>query len=423
MIKKNLILLYQNKKKRNFFIYGLGQVFNLLSPLVVAPIIVSVCNVDGFGKVGLGFAMSLFLILIVDYAFDVKGTKLVSENRNSPKDLEKILSTTIFTKIVLFLISFFIAFILIFSFEFFYQEKKLFLLSLIIVFAQVFNPVWFLQGIENFSLVSILNIGSKSMYVMLVFFLIKNSNDYIYVNFFLGFSSLFFNLLGLFVIKYKYNFVMVKPKLFEIKQILTTDFSFCISQLFLSVRQLSPLVLTSYFLGFTIAGQYKVIEQVVNLFRTFIQVYLKFFYPSVCFKSKNDSHLGFSFWKKYSGFNVIFVSLMLMIIFIFSDFILRFFHLSERSIEQLSHLFKFSLLISLFMSISLPLEQLMFVKEKNKQYIKTTIFVTIINVIIILCFIKKLELTAVISSLIIAELFFILFYFNFTNSKIIKENE
>lgn len=410
MVKQKINDLIRDKSKRNFFIYGLGQSFNLLSPLLVAPLIISICGVESFGKIGLGFALTLFLILIVDYSFDIKGTKQIAENRHDNQKLEKILNTAIFTKIVLLAISLTIAVLLITFVPFFNQEKSLFFISLIIVIAQAFNPVWFLQGIENFTLVSILNICSKITYVLLLFCFITKKGDYILVNFFLGFSALVFNILGLVIIKNQLHFKVVRPKYIEVKEILTTDFSFCLSQLVLSVRQLSPLVFCGYFLGFAVAGYYKVLEQVITLFRTFIQVFLKFFYPGVCYKFVIDKSDGFSFWKKYTTFNIGFVFISLLIIFGFSDTILRFFHLSETAINEMGFVFRFSLFISFLMAFSLPLEQLMFVMNKNRYYIRITIFVTAINLITLVFLIKILELNGIIISLLISEVLFITLY-------------
>jgi O-antigen/teichoic acid export membrane protein len=411
MIKRTLLSLIRDKNKRNFFIYGLGQAFNLLSPLIVAPYIVSVCKEEGLGKVGLGFALSLFLILIVDYAFDVKGTKQVAENRDNRDELEKILSTTIFTKILLFGLALLISLLLVSFVPFFSQEKTLFLFSLSIVFAQVFNPVWFLQGIEEFPIVSMINIASKVLYVVLVYMFVAHKGDYILVNLFLGTSSFIFYVSGLFIIKRKFNFGIIPPAFEEVRHILKTDFSFCVSQLFLSARQLSPLVLTGYFLGFYVAGQYKILEQILTLFRTFIQVFLKFFYPSVCYKIIKDIREGFSYWKKYTLFNIAFVCCMLCIIFVFSENILRFFHLSESSVQQLNLVFRISLLVSMMMSVSIPLEQLMFVANRNKIYIRITIFVTVINVSLILILINQMYLMGIIISLIVSEILFISLYF------------
>ena len=399
------------KVKANFIIYSIGQAFNLLSPLVVAPYIVKTCHIEGFGKVGLGFALSMFLILIVDYAFDIKGTKQVSESRSDKNELERILSTTLYTKFFLFSIALLIGTLLIYCIPFFYSEKKLFFFSLTIVFAQVFNPVWFLQGLEDFKKSSLVNVFSKSIYIILIFSFIKQENDYFLVNFVLGLSTLCCNTIGLIVIKYKYEFNFIKPNFKVVKTILKQDFSFCISQLFLSTRQLSPMLLSSYFLGYSIAGQYKIVEQVITLYRTFIQVYLKYFFPSVCYKISINPREGFRYWKKYVSFNFIVVVASLFVMYFFTIPILQFFNVSAENIISIARIFRFTLIIPLLMALSLYLEQLMFVTNKNKVYIRIAIFVTIVNIFLIVSLINSLALIGVIVAIAISEILFIALYF------------
>lgn len=425
MVKEKIRELVTDKNKQNFLIYGVGQVFNLLSPLIVAPIIILRCQAAGFAKVGLGFAMALFLILIVDYAFDIKGTKAASENRNESKVLEKLLSTTIFTKMFLFACVFSLVALLVLFSPFFYQEKSLLFLSLTIVLAQVFNPIWFLQGIENFKMISLINIASKVVYVGLILLFISKPDDYILVNLFLGASSFIFNLVGLIYIKRKHKFKIVRPSFLAVKTILVADFTFCISQLFLSARQLSPLLLVIYFLGFSLAGQYRVIEQIVNLFRTFSQVFLKFFYAQACYKFIVDADAGLEYWKKYTLVNIGLISVAVIFLMSCSTFVLHYFNLSQESINELDFLFKMGLIISFLMSFSLPLEQLMFIQDKSKVYIKIAIFATIVNIGLILLLIKRFELLGIISTLIISEFLFIAFYFYnaFLHTKKLIKNE
>ena len=63
------------------------------------------------------------------------------------------------------------------------------------------------------------------------------------------------------------------------------------------------------------------------------------------------------------------------------------------------------------MSVTLSLEQLMFIRSKNKVYVKITIFVTILTILLLLLLINKMQLLGIIITLIIAELFSIIFYF------------
>lgn len=403
-----------NESKAHFFIYGIGQAFNLVSPIIIAPYIISVCSLASFGKVGLAFAFALFLLLVVDYAFDIKGTKKVSENRNDLIVLQDILFTTVYTKIILVVIAFLLAIILISSIPLFASERTLFFLSFVIVFAQVFNPIWFLQGLEDFKTSSWLNILSKLTYVSLVFCLVKIKSDYIYVNFLLGFSSLIFNLIGLIIIRKRYNFKFVQPKISVIKNILVKDFSFCISQLFLSLRQLSPMFLLSYFFGFNLAGQYKIIEQIISLFRTFSQVYLKYFFPRLCYKTTLSINDALIFWRKNLLILLIGVIIALFLIFLSSQQIISFFNIAIEENVGLIRVMKFSLIIPLLMVFSLSLEQLMLAFNKNRGYIKTTISVTIINFILLLILTPIFELHGIIFSLVIAEVFFIFLYYKNT---------
>lgn len=404
-----------NKVSKNFIFYGTGQAFNLLSPLLIVPYVISVCGVANFGKTGLSFGLSLFLILIVDYAFDIKGTKLVSESRENIKGIQQSLFTIIYTKIILVSIAFFLLLLLIYSLPLFRDEKILFLFSFSIVIAQVFNPQWFLQGIEDFKTSGIINILSKIFYVILVFSLINSTNDYNYVNFYLGISSLLFNLLGIFIIQNRFKFNFQKPIFFEIKKILKTDFFFCVSQLFLSLRQLSPLFIVSYLLGFSVAGQYKVVEQIISLFRTLNQVYLKYFFPRLCFKIKESRNEALIFWKKYVLLLMVFVVFFCLLLFIFSLQIITFFNISK----TINDLFRFSLTLPVLMVFSLALEQTMFTNNNNKNYIRITIFVTIVNIITLLFLASILNLNGVIMSIIVAELFFIFLYFK--NSILLKK--
>ncbi len=406
-----------NKISKNFIVYGVGQAFNLLSPLLIVPYIISVCGIANFGKIGLSFGLSLFLILIVDYAFDIKGTKMISENRDEIRTIEQKLFTVIYTKTVLVCIAFFTLLILVNSIPLLSKEKPLFLFSFSIVLAQVLNPQWFLQGLEDFKTASLINILSKLFYVFLVFILVKNNEDYIYVNFYLGLSSLLINFLGLFIIQNKYNFNFHRPNFIEIKKILKSDFLFCVSQLFLSLRQLSPLFIVSYLLGFSVAGQYKVIEQIISLFRTFNQVYLKYFFPRLCYKIKQAKSDALIFWKKYVTILSIFVVIFSLLLFVFSTHVITFFNVSI----DINSLFRFSLILPLLMVFSLALEQTMLINSNNKNYIRITIFVTAANIIALLILAPILKLNGVIISIILAELFFIFLYFK--NSILFKKNK
>ncbi|RZL46887.1 MAG: hypothetical protein EOP00_13575 [Pedobacter sp.] len=399
------------KVSNKFIVYGLGQAFNLVTPVLIAPYLIFVCNIDGFGKIGTAFAFALFFILIVDYGFDIKGIKKISESRNSPEQLEHELVTTLYTKFFLFLFAALVGTLFVFLLPYFRDEYLLFLFSLIIVFAQVFNPVWFLQGLEDFYTSSIVNASSKVIYVALVFTCIRISEDYIYVNLLLGLSSLTVNIIGLIYIfrKNKFKFLTIDFKL--ISQTLKNDFSLCISQLFLSLRQISPVFIVGYFFGYSVAGQYKIIDQIISLYRTFSQVFLRFFYPQLSFRLSQNSRKALLYWKRYAFVLFCGVLISSLLLFIFTEQVLLFFRVENNVIPQLKGVFQMALIVPLSMGLSLPLEQLMFGLLNSRLYFKITFFVTVFNLVTILVFIKFFDLSGIIASIFLSEILFVYLYY------------
>lgn len=418
MLYKMLIKFFFAKVSNKFLVYGAGQAFNLVTPVLIAPYIIYSCNLDGFGKVGIAFSFALFFILIVDYGFDIKGIKKVSESRNNFQELEYELVSTLYNKLFLFVIAASLAVICIFIFPYFNNELLLFVFSLTIVFAQVFNPVWFLQGLENFYISSIVNACSKIIYVILIFAGIKVADDYIYVNLYLGLSALTVNIIGLIFVFRKYKFKLVPFNFKLLFQILKQDFSICISQLFLSLRQIAPVFIIGYLFGFTLAGQYKIIDQVISLYRTLSQVFLKFFYPQLCFKLIENRQNAVLYWKKYVAILFLGVIFSALLLFFFSNSVLFFFRVDPHVIKQMQITFQTALIIPIAMVFSLSLEQLMFGLHNNKLYFKITFFVTIINVVTIILFSKFFYLSGIIVSIFLSELAFIYLYYRgvFKNS-------
>jgi O-antigen/teichoic acid export membrane protein len=173
---------------------------------------------------------------------------------------------------------------------------------------------------------------------------------------------------------------------------------------------LSPLFLASYFFGFSLAGQYKIIEQIISFFRTLIQVYLKFFFPKLCFKVTHSLTEAVLFWKKYRLLLLSGVVPVLVVFYFFTEYIIQYFNVSLENNLELITVLRISLLIPILMVFSLSFEQLMFTFNKNKRYIQITIFVTTSNILLLLILAPILNLYGMIFSLIISEILFIILY-------------
>jgi O-antigen/teichoic acid export membrane protein len=402
--------VFNKKKIKDFIIYGFGQAVNLVSPLLVMPLVILVCGQESFGKIGVGFSLALILNGVIDYGSYINGVKTISINRENHKILEENFKAIYFSKFLLLLLVLFLFSILFITIPFFAREKQLFFYSLLIVVGQFINPIWFFQGIENFKWISFVNILSKSIYIILVVFFIKEKNDYKYVNLFLGIGSIIGNFIGLIWLIKKYSFSIGSFQFSSAIKILKEEFSFSASQVFLSLYQFFPIILISYIGGDFMAGQYRVIDQIIMLFKTYLNMFFYFVYANICFELNKNIKKGILAWKQYNGANFILIALLLLFVFINLEFILSYTKIGKNQVAEIISYTIVALFIPLLTAISQPLRQLMFAFNKNKIYIKITILTTILNLLLLILLIKGIGLKGAFASIIITEMIIILLY-------------
>ena len=128
MFKSKYLNVLQNNRIKNFVIYGSGQIINLISPLLVMPYLVSICEKEGLGKIGVGFSFALILIVLVDYGSYINGTKQISINRNNPESIKRKIVSIYVMKVFLIVVLLFPSLLIIRFVPFFNNEQAVFFL-------------------------------------------------------------------------------------------------------------------------------------------------------------------------------------------------------------------------------------------------------------------------------------------------------
>jgi O-antigen/teichoic acid export membrane protein len=414
MIKKTKTFL-KNKQNTNLIVYGFGQGFNLVTPLLVVPYIVSICGVENFGKASIAMAISFFLMVFIDYGSDIIGVKEAAVNRENVGELEKIFITTFCSKAILLVLVLILSTLLFHFLPFFNKDKSLYLLGLPVLLGQCINPTWFLQGIENFKWITILTIVSKLIYLFGIFFFIHQKADYIFINLWWGIGTILSNGFALYYIFRKHNFSFSKLKKANIIVLLKGNFSMFFSQIFVSLQMYSPIMLIGFFGNNLLAGHYKIIEQIIVVFKTYIYLFFNFVYPRVCYLLEKNIKQGFRFWKTYNGTNFVFIVLSMGGIYLFSSQAVYFF--TKTDVVEISDLLKIAVLIPITLSISIPLKQLLLGFNQPQLYIRITMIMVIVNVLLMIVLLPYYEIKGVIISLIISELLTIGIYYYSINRK------
>ena len=404
LLKK--ILFHQQFQKLS--IYGFGQLFNLVTPLLVVPYIVSVCGEENFGKTAVGMAIAFFLIVFIDFGSDIIGVREVAVNRDNPEVLNKIFTTTYVVKGIILLLVLTVASIIFHSFPYFKSEKIMFTLGLSVLIGQFLNPTWFLQGIENVKWITLLNIVSKCIYLVGIFFTIKKESDYVYINLWWGLGMIVSNFLVFIWIikKHQFSFLMVNKD--EVFKHIRNDFSMFSSQIFVSLQLYAPVVLISYFGNNLMAGQYRIVEQIIVIFKTYIFLFFNYVFPKVCYLIETDFKRGLKNWIIYNGINFVFVTLGMLFFHIYSYEIVSYFNPTNRYV--LSNLLEVAVFVPLILAISIPLKQLVLAYNYKRFYVYLTSVMVLFNLLAIVILLPKFQVYGVFYSLIATDLIVIIFY-------------
>jgi len=400
------ILFHQQFHKLS--IYGFGQLFNLVTPLLVVPYIVSICGEENFGKTAVGMAVSFFLIVFIDFGSDIIGVREVSVNRENPKELNKIFTTTYAVKAIILVVVLSITIVLISTIPFFKTEKMMFFLGLSVLVGQFINPTWFLQGIENVKWITLLNIISKTIYLIAIYTTINQESDYVFVNLWWGIGMILANLLVFILILKKYRFNFSQICITEVRKHIRNDFSMFSSQIFVSLQLYAPVVVISFLGSNLMAGQYRIVEQIIVIFKTYIFLFFNYVFPKVCYLLQVDPKKGLKNWKIYNGVNFIFVILGMALFFTFSYEIVSYFNPTNRYV--LSSLLEVAVFIPILLAISIPLKQLILGYNYKKFYVRLTSIMAVFNLLAIAFLLSYYQVYGVFYSLIATDLIIIIFY-------------
>ena len=199
--------------------------------------------------------------------------------------------------------------------------------------------------------------------------------------------------------------------------IIRKDFSICISEFCLSIYQYIPILIVGYFTGNSIAGMYRVIEQIFSIFRTFIFMYFNFSYPTICYEIEKNIKNGLNIWKYYHLAHLVIIIIGVILIYALNEYVLDFFHISAQDKGNLIHLLTIALLVPILLVVSQALRQLMFALNLTNYYTKIIYFSCSLSVMLLSIMVFYIGLIGSFISMIIVEIVVIILY-----TTIIKKN-
>jgi PST family polysaccharide transporter len=303
------------KNLRNNFISLLTlRLGNYIIPLLTLPFLIKVLGVEKFGLVAFAEMIIMYFKSIVDYGFDLTGTRSITESRGDKKGIDKLVNTIFGVKIILLVFCFLFLLLLIFIFPKLNNISLLLIFSYGIVLGNTLLPVWFFQGIEKMKYITIINFISKLVYIVLLFLLIKNESDYVYVPLLNGAGLVVGGLVSIFIMKRTFNVTFNIPKIKDILNRFKEDFNVFITTLAPNLYNNSMGVLLGVFTNNIQVGYYSAAIKLIEVGNSFIHIISTVIFP---YLNRNESHR-----QKIINGTLISGFIISLLFFLFSEYII-----------------------------------------------------------------------------------------------------
>jgi len=348
-----------------FYLVAL-QGINYVMPLVVFPYLMVTLGAEKFGYIGLATAVTQYLMLIVDFGFNLSATKRIAIHKENPEKIQEIFWSVLLIKIGLLFISFVILLIIAIGIPQFRVYQSTLLIFFLMVVANTFSFVWFFQGLGKIRDVSIVNVISKLLILPLVFLLVKTNDDYLIAASIQSAVYVLSAVLIVFVlINKKYVPYWKKPNrnsmIFEIKSASPIFWSNAASSIYVALFA----VVLAYFSTAEEVGRYTAAEKIVRSFcyLIFLPVSQAFF-PKLSALSQSNSAQAGKLMKKISLSVGIIMLLVFFVLFFFSDYFMLFLGKDYNGIDIV---FKIMAIIPFFVALGGVFGQLGLLALGNEQ--------------------------------------------------------
>jgi len=280
------------EKKRllsNFFSLSAFQIVNYILPLIVVPYLFTTLGADKFGRIAFAQAVVIYFGLFVNYGFNISATKEISIHRNDTKKVSEIYSSVTTIKVIFSLIAFGVFTLMVFSIDRFAEDWELYLFTFGTIIESILFPIWFFQGMERMKYITVIYTISKIIVTVMIFIVIKNSDDYLLVPFLYFIGSISSGILSMYVLLKLFRVNFRFPPFDQIIFQLQDGWHLFISDVSVNMYRNANVLILGLMSGTLYVGYYALAEKVIKALQSLMEPVSGALYPYIAKKSTNQS--------------------------------------------------------------------------------------------------------------------------------------
>lgn len=157
-------------------LYGV-QIARKMIPLVAVPVLARALGPSGWGVVAFVLSFSTFLILLVEFGFDLSATRAIARVRESTEECARIVAGVVGSQLLLYLAGVTVAVPIAYAIPMLRSDPLLVAVGLMAALPQALSPLWFFQGMERVRIVAGLDIAGKLLSLAGMLLLVDGPED------------------------------------------------------------------------------------------------------------------------------------------------------------------------------------------------------------------------------------------------------
>jgi len=271
---------------KNFNYLSLLNFFDLFIPLLTYPYLIRVLGKENYGIFVFSQGIIAFILVFINFGFNISEIKEISANRDSINKVSKIFSSVLTIKTFLASIAITLLLFFIYFFPNLNAHKWLYLASITLLINGIINPTFYFQGIEEMKTITILSITSKTLFLFLIFLIIKQPSHYIYVPLIIGLGSIAASITGLVIIFVYDNIRLQWLSTNYLRKVFKSNIPFFGSRMSVVTINKSNVLLLGSFIGYNEVAYYDLAHKLTNVLQVPYQIMNSVLFPNVS-KTKN----------------------------------------------------------------------------------------------------------------------------------------
>jgi PST family polysaccharide transporter len=201
-------------------LYGV-QLCRKIFPLITMPYLARVLGPSVWGTVAFVSSLGEFIVLIIEFGFNLSATRQIAQARNSPMTCANVMAGVIGAQAVLATLSVVAAWFAAQFIPLLRDNPQLLWAGVFYGVCQGVNPLWFFQGLERLRLLAALEITGKTIGVIGVFLIVRSPENAWLALLLQGIPPLLSAIVGLAIAYRLFPFVLPTASL--VKDALTTS--------------------------------------------------------------------------------------------------------------------------------------------------------------------------------------------------------